>query len=175
MRGLPLGRPLLDAKDEDPATLAAALGYVAHAVQLLSRYLGAPLPYALAPQLSTSRVRDDISLMLGHADQRAFPLFLKSGLQYRLEYAVYLLNKDIECLVSRRGLKVLDLRQTLGNLKYLLYAIGAADADAAVGTRTGAAAAAAEAGADAAASSSSSVSVARAPSKSYGYRALLAL
>jgi hypothetical protein len=162
VRGLPLGRPLLDAKDEDPATLAAALGYVAHAVQLLSRYLGAPLPYALAPQLSTSRVRDDISLMLGHADQRAFPLFLQSGLQYRLEYAVYLLNKDIECLVSRRGLKVLDLRQTLGNLKYLLYAIGVADTSAA------------EAGAGAAAASSS-VGVARAPSKSYGYRALLAL
>jgi len=53
---------------------------------------------------------------------RTFPLFTKNaGPLFRFEYAVYLLNKDIELICERLGLKVLDIRQTLPNLKYALF------------------------------------------------------
>lgn len=52
---------------------------------------------------------------------RNFPLYPNDTLQYRFDYAVFLLNKDIERLMNDQGLRVLDLRQTLPNLKYLLY------------------------------------------------------
>jgi hypothetical protein len=38
---------------------------------------------------------------------------------------VFLLNKDIEALMARAGLKVLDIRHTLPNLMYLLYVLAA--------------------------------------------------
>ncbi|KAI9810296.1 MAG: hypothetical protein M1827_006346 [Pycnora praestabilis] len=118
--GLPLPNSNFDSSDED--VVAAALGFVAHIVYLLSFYLSVPLPYPVQAHGSTSLIRDPISLMAG---QRTFPLYLKGSIQYRFDYAVFLLNKDIELLMSRQGLKVLDLRQTLPNLKYLLYVTAA--------------------------------------------------
>jgi len=52
---------------------------------------------------------------------RVYPLFMKGTIRYRFEYAVFLLNKNIEILSNHLGLRVMDLRQTLPNLKYLLY------------------------------------------------------
>jgi len=120
------------AKDAD--TISAALGHVAHVLHLLSLYLRIPLPYPLAPRSSTSLIRDPISLMPHlntttirasssslSADDRTFPLYVKGSVFYRFEYAVFLLNKDIEVVAGRLGLRVLDIRQTLPNLKYVLY------------------------------------------------------
>ena len=58
---------------------------------------------------------------------REFPLFLRGGAtaQYRFDYAWFLLNKDIEALCQAAGLKVVDIRHTLPNLKYLLYVCSA--------------------------------------------------
>jgi len=125
--------------------IAAAFGHVAHVVYLLSFYLGVALPYPVQPCSSVSTVRDPISLMAtsnsstpGTATTitglttsavtrlvvpaRTFPLFTKNaGPFFRFEYAVFLLNKDIELICERLGLKVLDIRQTLPNLKYALF------------------------------------------------------
>jgi hypothetical protein len=57
------------------------------------------------------------------AGSRTYPLFLKNSIQFRFDYGVFLLNKDLELLMSKNELKPLDIRQTLPNLKYLLYVL----------------------------------------------------
>jgi len=96
-----------------PDTISAALGHTAHLTHLLSFYLSIPLPYPIQPRSSTS-------LIGATAGNRTFPLYIKGSIFYRFEYGVFLLNKDIECLANRLGLRVLDIRQTLPNLKLVL-------------------------------------------------------
>ena len=107
----------LAANDLDRDAVAAALGYTTHLVCLLSGYLSMPMPYQLTPFLSNSSVYDPISFLL---PQRVYPLHPVNA-YYRFEYGVFLLNKDIEFLLSRQGLRIIDLRHTLPNLKYLTY------------------------------------------------------
>ncbi len=113
---LPLPNSAFQDVKED--VVSAALGYVAHVVYLLSFYLSVPLAYHIHPSSSTSLITDPISLMAG---SRTFPLYIKGSAFYRFEYGVFLLNKDIELLASHLGLKILDIRQTLPNLKYVLF------------------------------------------------------
>jgi hypothetical protein len=137
---VPSGAPLtfqicgisLPNTDYDPAltsameeSLAAGLGHVAQLTNILQYYLSAPLPYPITPFGSKSSIRDDISQIPNV--QRSFPLFLRGGAtaQYRFDYAWFLLNKDIEALCASAGLKVVDIRHTLPNLKYLLYVCSA--------------------------------------------------
>ncbi|PGH27655.1 hypothetical protein AJ80_00669 [Polytolypa hystricis UAMH7299] len=112
---LPL--PNSSFEDINKESVAAALGYTAQLVYLLSFYLSVPLPYPVKPYLSNSYIQDPISVGLA---QRTHPLYMVNT-QYRFEYGVFLLNKDIEYLMNRMGLRVLDIRHTLPNLKYLLY------------------------------------------------------
>lgn len=145
IRGLYL--PNSDDLDESsPEVVAAALGFVAHAVQLLSFYLDQPLPYPISVNGSLSTIRDDISLIkdLGstraqsraaqsntHNDtSRIFPLSSRSGPRFRFDYGLFLLNKDIEVLLSRTfHIRVLDIRQTLPNLLYALYCATAGEGE----------------------------------------------
>ena len=106
--------------EADPAITAAALGYVAHIVYLLSLYLLTPIPYPPSPHGSTSTILDPISANMPSAAARTFPLYQKGTVAYRFEYGVFLLNSDIELLMSRQGSRMVDLRHTLPNLKYLL-------------------------------------------------------
>ena len=106
-----------DSKD----AVAAALGYTAHLVHQISYYISVPLLYPIKPYNSTSYIQDPISVGLA---QRTFPLY-PVNTSYRFEYGVFLLNKDIEYLMNRLGLRVLDIRHTLANLKYLLYMLTA--------------------------------------------------
>ena len=99
---------------------AAALGYVAHLVYLLSMYLMTPIPYPPSPHGSTSTITDSISANLPSAAARVFPLYQKGAVAYRFEYGVFLLNSDLELLMGRQGYRMVDLRHTLPNLKYLL-------------------------------------------------------
>ncbi|KAH0544361.1 hypothetical protein FGG08_001502 [Glutinoglossum americanum] len=122
IRGLPLPNSDFESSDVDEDTIAAALGHVAHLVYLLSFYLSTPLLYPVQPQSSTSFIRDPISLMPG---PRTFPLYAKGSIYYRFDYAIFLLNKDIEQLMCCHALKALDIRHTLPNLKYLLYVLAA--------------------------------------------------
>lgn len=125
IRGLPLPNSNYDdvstAADEE--AIDAVLGFVAHLVYLLSFYLSVPLPYPIQPYASQSFIKDPISIL--PAGQRTFPLYRKASLAYRFDYGVFLLNKDIELLMARQGLKILDVRHTLPNLKYLLYVLTA--------------------------------------------------
>ncbi|KAF0362032.1 uv radiation resistance protein [Gigaspora margarita] len=52
-----------------------------------------------------------------------FPLYSKGVDRFRFEYAVFLLNKNIEQLMNSQGLLVMDLRHTLPNLKYLILSL----------------------------------------------------
>ena len=106
--------------DTDPNTIAAALGLVAHITQILSLYLSTPIPYPPLPHGSTSTILDPISTTMPSLAARTFPLYQKGAVTYRFEYGVFLLNSDIELLMSRQGAKVVDLRHTLPNLKYVL-------------------------------------------------------
>ncbi|OCL04285.1 UV radiation resistance-associated gene protein [Glonium stellatum] len=116
IRGLPLPNSEFDDAKED--VVSAALGFVAHVVHLLSPYISVALPYPVKPHGSTSVILDPISMNVG---PRMYPLYMKGVIRYRFEYGVFLLNKDIEILSNWLGLKLLDIRQTLPNLKYLLF------------------------------------------------------
>ncbi|KAL9109856.1 MAG: hypothetical protein Q9227_005559 [Pyrenula ochraceoflavens] len=115
IRGLALPNSNFD--DIDREVVAAALGHTAQVVQLLSIYLSVPLPYPVRPYASHSYVEDPVS---NGITQRTFPLH-PGSVQYRFEYAVFLLNKDIEFLMNKYQLRMIDIRHTLPNLKYLLY------------------------------------------------------
>lgn len=147
IHGLTLSNSTFPSSPSGPLadTIAAALGYVAHVVYLLSFYLGVALPYPVQPCSSISTIRDPVSLMATSTTSssapatiiagiststmsgpvipaRTFPLFVRNaGPFFRFEYGVFLLNKDIELICERLGLKVLDIRQTLPNLKYALF------------------------------------------------------
>ncbi|KAJ5894281.1 hypothetical protein N7495_005972 [Penicillium taxi] len=116
-----LSLPNSNFDDIDREKVAAALGYTAHLVYLLSFYLSVTIPYPINPSQSTSLIQDPISQGL---PQRTFPLYPVS-VQYRFEYGVFLLNKDIEFLLNKCGIHGLDIRHTLPNLKYLLYILTA--------------------------------------------------
>ncbi|KAK4894482.1 hypothetical protein LTR27_007368 [Elasticomyces elasticus] len=139
VRGLTLpDSQALDA--EPPEKVAAALGHVAHVLQMLSFYLRQPLPYPVIPRSSTSTIEDPISLLKTTAsttqkygDERAlrtYPLYSKGVPRFRFEYGIFLLNKDIQILLEGAyGLRVVDIRQTLPNLKYLLYVATAGEGE----------------------------------------------
>ena len=133
--GIPLPNTddsLTPRAEEDP--LSAALGHVALLTSNIQYYLSVPLPYPLTHLGSRSLVTDPISNLSdsGGASrpQRDFPLYLPRGgsgsaADFRFKYAWFLLNKDIEALCASQGLKVVDIRHTLPNLKYLLYVASA--------------------------------------------------
>ncbi|OAA55279.1 uv radiation resistance protein [Niveomyces insectorum RCEF 264] len=121
---LGLGSPM----SED--ALSAALGYVALLANALQSYLSVALPYKITAYGSRSVIRDDISKLPDQ--QRDFPLYVPRGghsSQYRFDYGWFLLNKDVETLCAAQGLKVVDIRHTLPNLKYLLYVCSAGSED----------------------------------------------
>ncbi|ETI21702.1 hypothetical protein G647_08049 [Cladophialophora carrionii CBS 160.54] len=119
IRGIHLPNSVYNDTNRDE--IAAALGFVAQLVHQLALYLSVSLPYMLEPSASTSFIFDPISIGLS---QRKYPLH-PTTVPYKFEYAVFLLNKDIEFLMNRQGLRVLDIRHTLPNLKYLLYVLTA--------------------------------------------------
>lgn len=127
IRSLPL--PNATSPSLDPATTAAALGYVAHVTHLLSLYLSAALPYPIHPYGSFSTIYDPISISLQSEAARTFPLYQKGAVTYRFEYGVFLLNSDIELLMSKQGIRIVDLRHTLPNIKYLLTILTSGQGD----------------------------------------------
>ena len=125
-----------EASSYDSEATAAALGYAAHIVALLEAKLAVALPYLVTVRGSTSEIFDPLSSAheLGSTVQlppgerptpenshfRIFPLYLKGTALKRFKCGVYLLNKNVEELMSKHGLRVMDPRNTLANLKYLL-------------------------------------------------------
>lgn len=118
------------AKTINEDVISAGLGLVSLLTRHLQLYLSHPLPYPLYPYGSRSHTRDDISRFSdAKSTGRDFPLYLPRGgstsSQWRFEYAWFLLNKNIEALCASQGLRVVDIRHTLPNLKYLLYVCSA--------------------------------------------------
>jgi len=107
--------------DTNRDEIAAALGFTAQLVHQLSLYLSVHLPYPIEVTASDYIIRDDISASIA---QRHFPL-QPVGAAYKFEYGVFLLNKDVEFLMNRSGLRVMDIRHTLPNLKYLIFVLTA--------------------------------------------------
>ncbi|XP_021888189.1 UV radiation resistance-associated gene protein-like isoform X2 [Carica papaya] len=115
---------------------STALGYVAHAVLLVSSYLKVPLRYPLRFGGSRSYINDyapsteptlsdylsDITVS-GNVKPVEFPLFLEGQDTTRAAYAVFLLNKDLEQLLNFIGVKSLGPRHLLANLKELIRTI----------------------------------------------------
>ncbi|GAA5967976.1 hypothetical protein JCM3765_005564 [Sporobolomyces pararoseus] len=100
--------------------LSSALGHAAQLTLTLAAYLSVPLCYPIIWRGSRSVVKDEISMMKG---PRAFPLYGKGVDRYRFDYGVFLLNKNIEQLMYSQNLTVLDLRNTLPNLKTLVLSL----------------------------------------------------
>lgn len=119
IRGLHLPNSVFDDTNRDE--IAAALGFASSLTHMLSLYLSTPLPYPISPAASESTIEDPVSTGIA---QRSFPLY-PTNVAYKFDYGVFLLNKDIEILMDRSDLRVLDIRHTLPNLKYLLYVLTA--------------------------------------------------
>lgn len=119
IRNIYLPNSVFDDTNRDE--IAAALGYTGQLVRYLALYMSIPLPYPISFNGSNSFIEDPISISLA---QRQFPLH-PTNVTYKFEYGVFLLNKDIEFLMSRSSLRVLDIRHTLPNLKYLMYVLTA--------------------------------------------------
>ena len=119
IRNIHLPNSVFDDTNRDE--IAAGLGLTGQLVQLLSLYLVTPLPYPIDANASNSSIQDPISISIA---QRRYPLY-PTNVAYKFEYGVFLLNKDIEFLMCKAGLRVLDIRHTLPNLKYLLYILTA--------------------------------------------------
>eukprot|EP01117_Protostelium_nocturnum_P011914 TRINITY_DN4353_c0_g1_i1.p1 TRINITY_DN4353_c0_g1~~TRINITY_DN4353_c0_g1_i1.p1 ORF type:complete len:594 (+),score=217.80 TRINITY_DN4353_c0_g1_i1:47-1828(+) len=104
----------------DEEVVATALGSVAHVVFMASKYLSIPLRYPITPMCSRSVIRDDI---LMHSSSPKFPLYSRGVDRGRFEYAVYLLNKNVEQLMLAQNLEVTNLRNTLPNVKALMNSL----------------------------------------------------
>lgn len=118
------GGGMISGSQEDE--LSAALGHVALLTKHLEMYLSVPLPYSITYCGSRSYISDTISILKDPV--RDFPLYLPRGgsaAQFRFDYGWFILNKNIETLCAAQGLKVMDIRHTLPNLKYLLYVCSA--------------------------------------------------
>ncbi len=102
----------------DQEQIATALGYVCHVVNVVARWLGITLTYDTIPMSSRSIVKDDISVQ-GSGSSK-FPLYARGVDRTRFEYAVFLLNKDIEQLLHSQGIEALPLKNTLPNLHRLM-------------------------------------------------------
>jgi len=129
-----------DLDTEKTETTAAALGHAAHVLCMLATYLSQPLAYPLRLRGSTSTVEDRVSLLKTNASTtqrysdevalRTYPLYSKGVPRFRFEYGVFLLNKDIQLLLETvYNIRVLDIRHTLPNLKYLLYVATAGEGE----------------------------------------------
>lgn len=125
IRGLALPNSDFSTAPED--TTAAALGHAAQLTAQLAYYLSAPLPYPLTFRGSASTIRDPVGRLAGPA---VFPLHARGQVFYRFEYGVFLLNKDVERVAAKLDLRLLDIRQTLPGLKYILFVATAGTGEA---------------------------------------------
>jgi hypothetical protein len=120
--------------DSSEATVAAALGHAAQLTSMLAAYSGAHLPYPLAARGSHSTASDPVSASA--AGSRTYPLFARGAPRYQFEYAAFLLDRDVELLCARAaGVRVVDARHTLPNLKVLVCAVVAGPGEVPVRTK----------------------------------------
>ena len=79
--------------------LSAVLGVFCHVVVLLGKYLGVPLRYRIFSNSSRSAVQDDRGII--------YPLFLARPVEReQVEYALLLLERNVQCIARARGLSL---------------------------------------------------------------------
>jgi hypothetical protein len=100
----------------DEEQIATSLGCVSHILYLAAKYLEVPLRYPMIPMCSRSVILDEIS----QQTSPKFPLYSRGVDRTRFEYAVFLLNKNLEQLMNSQGLEIISLRHTLPNVQILL-------------------------------------------------------
>ncbi|XP_016962243.1 UV radiation resistance-associated gene protein isoform X2 [Drosophila biarmipes] len=97
-----------------PLAVSAALGYVAHLVQMLSIIMDRPLRNRILYEPSRARIVDDIKELT--YTTREFPLYTRSILpSQQTKYAIYLLRQNVNQLCNDITGHC-DLRNTFGNL-----------------------------------------------------------
>ncbi|KAJ6238264.1 uv radiation resistance-associated protein [Anaeramoeba flamelloides] len=108
--GIPL--PINDFEKYDPEMIASAFGYVAHLLNMLSKYLETPLRYPVNPRGSRSTIRDEVT----NLNDPEFPLYLKNVQNERFQVAVLMINKNIQQILNSRHLNIISKKHTLANL-----------------------------------------------------------
>ncbi|KAF4042588.1 putative p63 related protein [Phytophthora infestans] len=98
--------------DED--MISTALGYIAHLVFMLSKYLQVNLRYRVVPYSSRSFLKDEIN-----DPQGEYPLYRKGVERERHEKAIRFLRKDVEQLLFARSLDPTLEAPILARLKEL--------------------------------------------------------
>ncbi|KAL3668696.1 hypothetical protein V7S43_005992 [Phytophthora oleae] len=83
----------------DEEMISTALGYIAHLVFMLSKYLQVNLRYRVVPYSSRSFLKDEIN-----DPQGEYPLYKKGAEKDRHEKAIRFLRKDVEQLLFARSL-----------------------------------------------------------------------
>ncbi|KAH8328596.1 hypothetical protein KR067_011299 [Drosophila pandora] len=97
-----------------PLAVSAALGYVAHLVQMLAIIMDRPLRNRILYEPSRARIVDDIKELT--YTTREFPLYTRSILpSQQTKYAIYLLRQNVSQLCFDITGQC-DLRNTFGNL-----------------------------------------------------------
>eukprot|EP00752_Nemacystus_decipiens_P007780 g6948.t1 len=113
IRGLELPADLYSMDDE---RVSSALGYTAHLVCMLAKYLKVPLRYQVIYNASRSAVRDNVT-----GAGVAYPLFRKGVEKERFDRGVYLLGRDVEQMLTARGVPAKrGAGQLLRNLERLM-------------------------------------------------------
>eukprot|EP00041_Stephanoeca_diplocostata_P020051 m.440007 g.440007 ORF g.440007 m.440007 type:complete len:482 (+) comp21462_c0_seq3:338-1783(+) len=107
-----------DFSGADEEAVATALGYVAHLTFMIAKYLEIPFRFPMQPMCSRSTIKDQIS-NTGERDRTTFPLFTKGSPRPQFDHGVFLLNKNIQQLLTHCGLAAVDPTNTIPNL-YLL-------------------------------------------------------
>ncbi|KAJ3018049.1 hypothetical protein HKX48_003202 [Thoreauomyces humboldtii] len=123
IRGIRLPDSEFVGHDDD--TIATALGFVSHLLSMIALYLHLPLRYPLRCMSSRSSISDAVSEH--YAGSKVFPLYARGVERLRFDYAVFLLNKNIEQTMNHLHLTVSNLRHTLANLRAVIEAVRAWD------------------------------------------------
>jgi hypothetical protein len=90
--------------------VSASLGYLAHLVAMMSKYLALPLRYRLHCNSSRSAIQDDRA--------SAFPLFQGRTVERgQLEYGVRLLDRNVECICRSKGIRLPAKAHVLAKVK----------------------------------------------------------
>ncbi|RLN51074.1 hypothetical protein BBJ28_00000751 [Nothophytophthora sp. Chile5] len=98
----------------DEEMISTALGYIAHLVFMLSKYLQVNLRYRVVPYSSRSFLKDEIN-----DPQGEYPLYKKGVEKDRHEKAIRFLRKDVEQLLFSRSLDPTKEAPILARLKEL--------------------------------------------------------
>ena len=118
----------------DPLSSAAELGLSASS-SLTSYVLQSHNQIGSKPPSSISSASEETDQVPGPPTpathpSRLFPLYQTSTPAKRFRWGIYLLNKDIEELMAQSGCRVLDPRNTLPNLKFLLTVLASGAGEA---------------------------------------------